>query len=100
MQVFYHLHRGSWRLGWRFLGNISRVVYELGLNREIVLTRLFSEVENRRRAVNTVWTVYVLEQHLSYALGQPNFMQGLHMEPSFPRPVRTPGGASQRLMET
>ncbi|KIW12989.1 hypothetical protein PV08_08176 [Exophiala spinifera] len=88
--VFYHLHRGSWRLGWRFLGNISRVVYELGLNREIVLARLFPEWENRRRALNTVWTVYVLEQHLTYALGHPNVMQGLHIESSFPRPINAP----------
>ncbi|KAJ9636619.1 hypothetical protein H2204_005219 [Knufia peltigerae] len=88
--VFYHLHRGSWRLGWRFLGNISRIVYELGLNREIVLTRLFPDVESRGRAINTVWTVYVLEQHLSYALGLPNLKQGLHIDSSFPRPINAP----------
>ncbi len=81
------MHRGTWRVGWRFLGNISRIIFELGLTREIVLARVFPDSKDRVRAINTIWTVFILEQHLSYALGLPNAMQGLRLDSTFPPPV-------------
>ncbi|OAL21455.1 hypothetical protein AYO22_07851 [Fonsecaea multimorphosa] len=70
--------------------NVSRIILELGLNRKIVLDRSFPDIKSRSQAINTVWTVFVLEQHLSYALGFSNAMQNLHPEPNFPQPVEAP----------
>ncbi|KIW78498.1 hypothetical protein Z517_08335 [Fonsecaea pedrosoi CBS 271.37] len=88
--ILYHLHCARWRLAWRFTMNVSRIILELGLNRKMVLDRSFPDPKNRSQAINTVWTVFVLEQHLSYALGFSNAMQNLHPEPNFPQPVEAP----------
>ncbi|KIX10236.1 uncharacterized protein Z518_01317 [Rhinocladiella mackenziei CBS 650.93] len=86
----YSLHRGTWRWGWRFLGNVTRTILELGLNREIVLARSFPNPSTRIRAINTIWTVYVLERQLSYGLGVTNAVQDLRLEATFPQPVGAP----------
>ncbi|OAP56058.1 hypothetical protein AYL99_09237 [Fonsecaea erecta] len=88
--ILYHLHCARWRLAWRFTVNVSRIILELGLNRKMVLDRSFADIKSRSQAINTVWTVVVLEQHLSYALGFSNAMQNLHPEPYFPQPVDAP----------
>ncbi|OAL20108.1 hypothetical protein AYO22_09258 [Fonsecaea multimorphosa] len=84
--IFY-LRRGIWRRGWRFLGNVTRIILELGLNREIVLIRSFPDASTRSWVVNTIWTIYVLERQLSYGLGVANAAQELRLEPTFPRPL-------------
>ncbi|OAP54844.1 hypothetical protein AYL99_11292 [Fonsecaea erecta] len=86
MSIFY-LRRGIWRRGWRFLGNVTRIILELGLNREIALVRSFPDTSTRMWAINTIWTIYVLERQLSYGLGVANAAQELRLEPTFPRPV-------------
>jgi hypothetical protein len=70
------------------------MVLELGLNRDIVLARAFPDSKTRVRAINTIWTIYVLEQHLSYALGFSNAMHGLRLELDFPQPVCLPSQPS------
>lgn len=86
-QSIFYLRRGIWRRGWRFLGNVTRIILELGLNREIVLIRSFPDASTRSWAINTIWSIYVLERQLSYGLGVANAAQELHLEPTFPRPV-------------
>ncbi|ETI27198.1 hypothetical protein G647_09881 [Cladophialophora carrionii CBS 160.54] len=86
-QSIFYLRRGLWRRGWRFLGNVTRIILELGLNREIVLVRSFPDASTRSWAINTIWTVYVLERQLSYGLGVANAAQELHLEQTFPRPL-------------
>ncbi|KIW95882.1 uncharacterized protein Z519_02947 [Cladophialophora bantiana CBS 173.52] len=88
--ILYHVHCARWRLAWRFTMNVSRIILELGLNRKMVLDRSFPDIKIRSQAINTVWTVFVLEQHLSYALGFSNAMQNLHPESNFPPPVEAP----------
>ncbi|OCT53638.1 hypothetical protein CLCR_09729 [Cladophialophora carrionii] len=88
--IFFHFHCGRWRLAWRFQGNVSRIILELGLNRKAVLDRSFPDIKTRVRAINTIWTVFVLEQHLSYALGFSDAMPNLRLEANFPQPVDAP----------
>jgi hypothetical protein len=66
---------------------VSRIILELGLNRKVVLDRSFPDIKSRVQAINTMWTVFVLEQHLSYALGFSNAMPNLRLESTFPQPV-------------
>jgi hypothetical protein len=86
--VLYHFHSGSWRLAWRILHNVCRIIMELGLNRKIVLDRAFTDDQRRNQAINSVWTVFVLDQHLSHALGFTNALSNLRFEDNFPWPVR------------
>ena len=88
--TLFHFHCGKWRLAWRFQGNISRIILELGLNRRVILERSFPNIKCRIVAINTLWTIFVLEQHLSYALGFSNAMPNLRLESDFPQPVDAP----------
>ncbi|EXJ64205.1 hypothetical protein A1O7_00541 [Cladophialophora yegresii CBS 114405] len=88
--ILFHFHCGKWRLAWRFQGNVSRIILELGLNRKAVLDRSFPEINSRVQAINTIWTIFVLEQHLSYALGFSDAMPNLRLEANFPQPVDAP----------
>ncbi|KIW73385.1 hypothetical protein PV04_01512 [Phialophora macrospora] len=88
--TLFHFHCGRWRLAWRFQGNVSRIILELGLNRKVVLDRSFPDIKSRVQAINTTWTIFVLEQHLSYALGFSNAMPNLRLESNFPPPVDAP----------
>jgi hypothetical protein len=83
----YYFHRSQWRLAWRFLGNISRIILELGLNRHIVLNFSFPDPAIRAQVVKTIWAVFVLEQQLSYSLGLSVAMPDLCLDQDFPEPV-------------
>jgi hypothetical protein len=86
-QSLFYFHRSKWRFAWRFLGNVARIILELGLNRQIVLERSFPNMIDRAQAVNAIWTVFVLKRLLSYMLGITVAMQDLHLDPAFPGPV-------------
>ncbi|KAM0262575.1 hypothetical protein ACHAQJ_001620 [Trichoderma viride] len=85
---YYRTHK--WRLAWRFLGNVARIVVELGLNRRIVLDRSFPHLEARTQALNVIWSVFVLEQQLRHGLGLSMTRQDLILDPTFPKPVNAP----------
>jgi hypothetical protein len=67
--------------------SLARLILELGLNRCVVLNRSFPHSQDRTLAVNFVWTAFVLDNHLSYALGLSMAMRDLHLDPTFPEPV-------------
>ena len=74
------------------MGNLTRIILELGFDRDIVLARAFPNKRTRVRAVNTIWTIFVVERQLTYALGLSDAIQCLRLEPSFPEPVRRSEG--------
>ncbi|KAK4085580.1 uncharacterized protein Triagg1_570 [Trichoderma aggressivum f. europaeum] len=86
----FYIHQSKWRLAWRFLGNVARIVLELGLNRQIVLERSFPDMADRTQAINAIWTTFLLNRLLSYLLGVTVAMQNLHLDPTFPGPVDAP----------
>ncbi|KAI5461036.1 hypothetical protein BGZ63DRAFT_489307 [Mariannaea sp. PMI_226] len=86
----FHIHQGNWRLAWRFLGNVARIVLELGLNRQIVLERAFPEMGDRTQAINVIWTIFLLNRLVSYLLGVTVAMHNLHLDPTFPGPINAP----------
>ncbi|KAF2095117.1 hypothetical protein NA57DRAFT_59864 [Rhizodiscina lignyota] len=86
----YDFSRSKWRLAWRLISNLTRIILELGLNRLVVLDRSFPDPSDRAQAVNTIWTVYVLDQHLSYALGLSMALRDMNLDPAFPPPVDAP----------
>ncbi|KAF2105146.1 hypothetical protein NA57DRAFT_20465, partial [Rhizodiscina lignyota] len=92
LMSLFHYYANNWRLSWRLLGNVARLVLELGLNREIVLNRSFPDKMTRSQAVNTIWTVFVLDQQISYALGLTTATRDLYLrlDPCFPRPTKAP----------
>jgi hypothetical protein len=69
------------------IGNLARIILELGLNRKMVLNRTFPDPIHRFQAINTIWAAYVLNEHLSYALGLSMAMPDFHLDLSFPDPV-------------
>ena len=69
------------------ISNVTRIILELGLNRQIVLDRSFPDPRDRAQALNTIWSAFVLDQHLSYSLGLSMAVRDLHLDPSFPGPV-------------
>ncbi|KAH8820177.1 hypothetical protein F5884DRAFT_849452 [Xylogone sp. PMI_703] len=85
---FYYSHKS--RMGWRLLSNITRIILELGLNREIVLNRSFTDREKRAQAVNTIWTVVILEKQLRYSLGLSMVTHDLRLDQDFPKPIDAP----------
>ncbi|EHK50847.1 hypothetical protein TRIATDRAFT_54398 [Trichoderma atroviride IMI 206040] len=89
MSIYYY-HSHKWRLAWRFLGNVARVVVELGLNRQMVLDRSFPSIEARTQAINIIWSIFVLEQQLRHALGLSTMTQDLALDSTFPKPVNAP----------
>ena len=62
------------------------MVMECGLDRRLALDRAFKNLGQRTQAINTIWTIQILELNLSYALGLYTAAT-LHIEASFPRPV-------------
>ncbi|PTB40299.1 hypothetical protein M441DRAFT_90581 [Trichoderma asperellum CBS 433.97] len=85
---YYNTHK--WRLAWRFLGNVARILVELGLNRQMVLDRSFPQIETRTQALNVIWSVFVLEQQLRHGLGLSSMTQDLTLDSTFPKPVNAP----------
>ena len=90
VQSLYYYYANKWHVAWRLVGNIARIILELGLNRALVLDRSFPDPKSHSRAVNVIWTIFVLEKQLSFALGLPATLQKPCIDPLFPRPVRYP----------
>lgn len=66
---------------------MSRIILETGLCRRKVLEHAFPESKERAHAVNTFWSVYVLDGQLSYALGLPMMLQDAYIDSQFWEPV-------------
>ncbi|UKZ52894.1 hypothetical protein TrVGV298_006681 [Trichoderma virens] len=86
----YYYYSNQWRVAWRFIRNVARIILELGLNRRIVLDRSFPDKKAHTQALNTIWAVFVLEQQLRYALGLSTTMQDFVLDPTLPKPVNAP----------
>lgn len=73
-------------LAWRVMGEVARHCLELGLHRREGLARIPDE-EERRNALNTFWTAYVLDRRWSFGTGLPYVVHDDKIDPKLPYPV-------------
>lgn len=74
-------------LGWRVIGQVSRLCFELGLHRRGGLQKI-ADPQTRTNALNTFWSAYVLDRRWSFSAGLPFVCDDDKIDPKLPYPVR------------
>lgn len=74
-------------LAWRVIGQSFRHCLELGLHRREAILRIADE-EDRRNAIHTFWSSYVLDRRWSFGTGLPYVVADDEIDPNLPLPVR------------
>lgn len=72
---------------WRIMGQLMRLCFELGLHRREGIDKI-TDPQDRRNALNTFWSAYVLERRWSFATGLPFVCHDDKIDPKLPYPVR------------
>lgn len=73
-------------LAWRVVGQVARLCLELGIHQKTGLDKIQDESE-RRNAINSFWTAYVLDRRWAFGTGLPYVMQDDEIDPHLPFPV-------------
>ncbi|KAL1889004.1 hypothetical protein Sste5346_009184 [Sporothrix stenoceras] len=76
-------------LAWRVMGQVARHCLEQGLHRREGISKIADEQE-RRNAVNTFWTAYVLDRRWSFGTGLPYVLHDDKIDPNLPFPDEYP----------
>ncbi|KAI1329430.1 hypothetical protein F5Y16DRAFT_365972 [Xylariaceae sp. FL0255] len=76
-------------LCWRVMGQVTRLCMELGLHRRDVIDSIQDE-EERRMALHTFWSTYVLDRRWSFSAGLPYAVSDDEIDPSLPYPEHYP----------
>ncbi|KAI0391919.1 hypothetical protein F5Y17DRAFT_383138 [Xylariaceae sp. FL0594] len=76
-------------LCWRVMGQVLRLCLELGLHRRDVIDQIRDEDE-RWTAVNTFWSVYVLDRRWAFSAGLPYVVSDEEIDPDLPSPEQHP----------
>ncbi|KAI0129860.1 fungal-specific transcription factor domain-containing protein [Xylariales sp. AK1849] len=76
-------------LSWRVIGQVVRHCIELGLHRRDAVMRIPDE-EDRRTAIHSFWSAYVLERRWSFGTGFPFALSDDEIDPSLPFPDQHP----------
>ena len=76
-------------LSWRVMGQVARHCLEQGLHRREGLEKIADE-QQRRNAVNTFWSAYVLDRRWSFGTGLPYVMHDDKIDPNLPLPINYP----------
>ncbi|KAI0104980.1 fungal-specific transcription factor domain-containing protein [Nemania sp. FL0031] len=85
----YHFLSADEVLCWRVMGQVVRLCLELGLHRRDVVEQIKDE-EERRLAVNTFWSVYVLDRRWAFSAGLPYVVPDEEIDPDLPSPEQYP----------
>ncbi|KAM7215255.1 fungal-specific transcription factor domain containing protein [Rhypophila decipiens] len=72
-------------LAWRVMGHVARLCFELGLHRREGLERI-PDAQDRRNAVNTFWSAYVLDRRWGFGTGLPFVCHDDKIDPGLPMP--------------
>ena len=64
-----------------------RRALELGLHRRGIVSRPNADGQILVNAVNTFWSIYVLDKQWSFAVGLPQSLQDGDIDPDLPEPV-------------
>lgn len=73
-------------LAWRVIGQVARLCLEMGLHRREVVDKIQGE-QDRKNAINTFWSSYVLDRRWSFGTGFPFVVQDDKIDPHLPYPV-------------
>lgn len=73
-------------LAWRVMGQVARLCLEMGLHRRDGIKRITGEQE-RKNAINTFWSAYVLDRRWSFGTGFPFVVHDDKIDPGLPYPV-------------
>ncbi|KAG9251442.1 uncharacterized protein F5Z01DRAFT_627569 [Emericellopsis atlantica] len=76
-------------LGWRVMGQVTRLCFELGIHRYAGLMKIGDEQE-RKNALNSFWSAYVLDRRWAFATGLPYVVQDDEIDPQLPMPEDHP----------
>ncbi|KAK6836376.1 fungal specific transcription factor domain-containing protein [Apiospora arundinis] len=76
-------------LSWRIIGQVARHCIELGLHRRETIMRIKDESE-RRDAIHTFWTAYILDRRWSFGTGLPYVLQDGDIDSQLPGPDEHP----------
>ncbi|PSR79222.1 hypothetical protein BD289DRAFT_476655 [Coniella lustricola] len=76
-------------LAWRVMGQVARLCLEMGLHRRDGIARIAGEQE-RKNAINTFWSAYVLDRRWSFGTGFPFVVHDDKIDPGLPWPENYP----------
>lgn len=82
-------------LAWRVMGQVVRLCLEAGIHQMRGLMRIQDDTE-RRNALNSFWSAYVLDRRWAFATGLPYSVMDEEIDPRLPLPV----GANTERKET
>ncbi|KAI0545150.1 fungal-specific transcription factor domain-containing protein [Xylaria curta] len=85
----YHFLSADEVLCWRVMGQVVRLCLELGLHRRDVVMQIKDE-EERKLAVNTFWSAYVLDRRWAFSAGLPYVVPDEEIDPDLPAPEQYP----------
>ncbi|KAI4592866.1 hypothetical protein KJ359_010313 [Pestalotiopsis sp. 9143b] len=85
----YHFLANDEILAWRVIGQSLRHCIELGLHRREAIARIPDE-EDRRNAIHTFWSSYVLDRRWSFGTGLPYVVSDDEIDPNLPLPDQHP----------
>ena len=73
-------------LAWRVMGHVVRLCLELGIHQKRGLRGIKDETE-RRNALMSFWSAYVLDRRWAFGTGLPYSVQDDEIDPQLPSPV-------------
>lgn len=73
-------------LAWRVVGQVARLCIESGIHQRAGLMKIENE-EDRRNALHSFWSAYVLDRRWAFATGLPYTVQDEDLDPELPMPV-------------
>ncbi|GKU11160.1 unnamed protein product [Fusarium langsethiae] len=76
-------------LAWRVMGHVARLCLELGINQRTGLMRIQDE-EERKNALVSFWSAYVLDRRWAFATGLPFVVQDEEIDTLLPFPEEYP----------
>ncbi|KAM0556911.1 hypothetical protein ACHAPJ_005584 [Fusarium lateritium] len=76
-------------LAWRVMGHVARLCLELGINQRTGLMRIQDE-EERKNALVSFWSAYVLDRRWAFATGLPFAVQDEEIDSQLPFPEEYP----------
>ncbi|ROW01361.1 hypothetical protein VMCG_05845 [Cytospora schulzeri] len=76
-------------LAWRVMGQVARLCLEMGIHRRDVIAKIEGE-QQRKNAINTFWSAYVLDRRWSFGTGFPFVVHDDKIDPQLPYPEDHP----------
>ncbi|KAF7554963.1 hypothetical protein G7046_g6674 [Stylonectria norvegica] len=76
-------------LAWRVMGQVARLCLELGIHQRTGLMKIQDE-EERKNALNSFWSAYVLDRRWAFGTGLPFVVQDEEIDAQLPFPDEYP----------